>query len=102
MRKNPIRGHAQAGELFVTESCGRESSGLFRLSHPGVTPLRGFAGPGAGCADEPAEGLVDLADRETCAVDDGHCGHRRGAAGHSELAPIFHTATAPAPASRAV
>src|SRR6266436_1903788 len=55
------------------------------------------------CADEAAEVPVDLADREAGAVDDdAHRSHGTGAAGHSALAPIFQTVTAPAPASRAV
>ncbi len=38
MRKNPLRGHAQAVELLLTASYGRESSGLFRLSRSPVSP----------------------------------------------------------------
>src|SRR5713101_2834319 len=36
--KTPLRGHAQAAELLLTASCGRESSGQFRLSRTPVSP----------------------------------------------------------------
>ena len=36
MRKDPLRGHAQA--VLLTVSCGRELSGQFRLSRIPVSP----------------------------------------------------------------